>query len=105
MIQHLYLDADICNFHISTLNLERSTRLILEALHLHTVGKVIYIARLERKEKKRKKKNTHSFILFSLLKQVKYHLGHLLAILLVQNYGMNFLTDVTVIRAHLHTEK
>ncbi|GAA5803625.1 methylenetetrahydrofolate reductase-domain-containing protein [Helicostylum pulchrum] len=41
MIQHLYLDADICNFHISTLNLERSTRLILEALHLHTVGKSI----------------------------------------------------------------
>lgn len=50
MIQHLYLDADICNFHISTLNLERSTRLILEALHLHTVGKVIYIVYLERKK-------------------------------------------------------
>ncbi|KAI9473683.1 MAG: methylenetetrahydrofolate reductase-domain-containing protein [Benjaminiella poitrasii] len=35
MIQRLHNEADICNFHISTLNLERSTRLILEALHLH----------------------------------------------------------------------
>lgn len=41
MIQHLYVDADICNFHISTLNLERSTRLILEALHLHAASKVV----------------------------------------------------------------
>lgn len=52
MIQHLYLDADICNFHISTLNLERSTRLILEALHLHTVGKVIYIVVIWKGKKK-----------------------------------------------------
>lgn len=35
MIQRLHKEAGICNFHISTLNLERSTRLILEALHLH----------------------------------------------------------------------
>lgn len=35
MIQRLHEEAGICNFHISTLNLERSTRLILEALHLH----------------------------------------------------------------------
>lgn len=35
MIQKLHKEASICNFHISTLNLERSTRLILEALHLH----------------------------------------------------------------------
>ncbi|CAO3644302.1 unnamed protein product [Mucor hiemalis] len=35
MIKHLHTKANVCNFHISTLNLERSTRLILEALNLH----------------------------------------------------------------------
>lgn len=40
MIRHLHRESDICNFHISTLNLERSTRLILEALHLHNAGEV-----------------------------------------------------------------
>ena len=35
MIKQLHQEANICNFHISTLNLERSTRLILEALDLH----------------------------------------------------------------------
>ncbi|KAI8375008.1 methylenetetrahydrofolate reductase-domain-containing protein [Choanephora cucurbitarum] len=35
MIKQLHDEGSICNFHISTLNLERSTRLILEALHLH----------------------------------------------------------------------
>lgn len=34
MIKRLHTEASICNFHISTLNLERSTRLILEALDL-----------------------------------------------------------------------
>lgn len=34
MIKRLHKEANICNFHISTLNLERSTRLILEALDL-----------------------------------------------------------------------
>ncbi|KAG1219178.1 hypothetical protein G6F35_007703 [Rhizopus arrhizus] len=34
MINQLHKEADICNFHISTLNLERSTRLILEQLEL-----------------------------------------------------------------------
>ncbi|RCH78609.1 hypothetical protein CU098_001148, partial [Rhizopus stolonifer] len=35
MIKKLHTEAGICNFHISTLNLERSTRLILEELQLH----------------------------------------------------------------------
>ncbi|KAI7898172.1 methylenetetrahydrofolate reductase-domain-containing protein [Cokeromyces recurvatus] len=35
MIQRLYKEEGICHFHISTLNLERSTRLILEALQIH----------------------------------------------------------------------
>jgi methylenetetrahydrofolate reductase (NADPH) len=34
MIKRLHKEANICNFHISTLNLERSTRLILESLEL-----------------------------------------------------------------------
>jgi methylenetetrahydrofolate reductase (NADPH) len=36
MIKDLHKKANVCNFHISTLNLERSVRLILEALDLHT---------------------------------------------------------------------
>jgi methylenetetrahydrofolate reductase (NADPH) len=43
MIQHLHKEANICNFHISTLNLERSTRLILEALHLHKQQVMIFL--------------------------------------------------------------
>ncbi|KAI8982412.1 methylenetetrahydrofolate reductase-domain-containing protein [Mycotypha africana] len=35
MIRRLHKEGNICNFHISTLNLERSTRLILEELQLH----------------------------------------------------------------------
>ncbi|CAO3699285.1 unnamed protein product [Rhizopus stolonifer] len=35
MIKQLHKEANTCNFHISTLNLERSTRLILDQLNLN----------------------------------------------------------------------
>ncbi|KAI8882467.1 methylenetetrahydrofolate reduct [Backusella circina FSU 941] len=34
-IKRVHAEAGVCSFHISTLNLERSTRLILEKLNLH----------------------------------------------------------------------
>lgn len=44
IINELHKRANICNFHISTLNLERSTRLILEQLGLihHTVSELLF---------------------------------------------------------------
>jgi DNA polymerase sigma len=90
MIKHLHQESNICNFHISTLNLERSTRLILEALNLHKAGEV--------RHDQIDLIHTNKFC--SLFNQARFPLGYLFTILLVQNYGMNFPMEDTVIHVH-----
>lgn len=98
MIQRLYKEAGICNFHISTLNLERSTRLILEALHLHKDVSVYFVC-------------MHNGVFSNLFDirmaymSIRYLLGHLFMILPRPNYGMNFLMVVTVILVHQVIQK